>query len=760
MLSWELSSNTTCSLNGLMTTEIIPSATLDLLISSSLLKEVFHNIYVGRVFKNEKQQMLKLRSNLNGDLSKIKYERTKGMSYGRVNPVGSFGLYSIRRELRHTLARDNYVDIDIDNAHPVFCLQYCKANSIPCETIEDYVNNRDQWLEKVADAYLKDYPQGEKRDAAKKLFIRVMYHGSFSKWIKEMKLVKLLEHRALNNFISDFADEIANVADIIIKNNEKLRDEIAAAKLAKGQTEYNVAGSNASYFFQHIECQLLETMYTYAKSKGLIENGMVVLCADGLMLRKSMFYPALLDEFKAEILVKHRLNVGVSQKLMTQGYSMEQIMDAQIAEVESTEPTYDEVKMRFEKVHAKIVNKSLFIKEGSDFLFFSEKKLKTSYRDIKYYEEDFDKKGKSRGVKPFAFIDKWMNDEKMRKYEDMEVYPPPLVCPSDMFNLWKPFYISKFTGDYVKNEVALAMFLSHVLILCGNDQNVADYIVKWIAQMFQFPATKTIVPTFISEEGAGKGSLIELLASMLGGGKTLVTTTPSRDVWGHFNSLMNSYFFINLNEMAKKETLESEGKIKGLITDPQLTINKKGVDVFTIISYHRFFITTNKEDPIKTKKGDRRNLIIRSSDELCADKYKEYFVELRQLFKDLAVQRTIYDYLMAIPDLDKFNSLPRPSTEYQDDMKEANRSVFCRWIEDLAIKSKDDLLLSSTEQLDMFIKFCNSNGITYETSAIQMGMAIKRLNIPGVEAKHTRDGNVISYNIADIREHYKLDCQV
>jgi len=758
MLSFKLPIDTTCSLNGLMTTEIIPSATLDLLISSSLLKEVFHNIYVGRVFKNEKQQMLKLRSNLNGDLSKIKYERTKGMSYGRVNPVGSFGLYSIRRELRHTLARDNYVDIDIDNAHPVFCLEYCKANGIPCETIEDYVNNRDQWLQKVADSYLKDYPPGERRDAAKKLFIRVMYHGSFSKWLKEMKLVKLLEHRALNNFISDFADEIANVADIIIKNNEKLRDEIVAAKLAKGQTEYNVAGSNASYFFQHIECQLLETMYTYAKSKGLIENGMVVLCADGLMLRKSMFYPSLLAEFKAEILVKHGLNVGVSQKLMTQGYSMEQIMASQIAEVESTEPSYDEVKLRFERTHAKIVNKSIFIKDDGEIIFFSESKLETSYKNLKYYAEAFDKKGKSCGLKAESFMKKWIYDEKMRTYDDMGVYPPPLVCPKSMFNLWKPFYISKFTEDYVKSDVGLEKFLSHILILCGNEQDSADYFVKWLAQMFQFPATKTIVPTFISDEGAGKGSLVELISAMLGRGKTLVTTQPSRDVWGQFNELMSESFFINLNEMGRKETLDCEGKIKGLITDPQLTINKKGLSAYVIQSYHRFLITTNSEDPVKTKKGDRRNFIIRSSDELCGN--KEYFVELHRLFQDLTVQRTIYDYLMAIPNMDKFNTLSKPSTEYQEDMKEANRSVFCRWVEDLAIKSTEDLLLSSTDQLKMFNEFCDLNGFAHETTAIKMGMAVKRLNIPGVAKKHTVNGNFSSYIIADLRKHYKLDCQV
>jgi hypothetical protein len=115
---------------------------------------------------------------------------------------------------------------------------------------------------------------------------------------------------------------------------------------------------------------------------------------------------------------------------------------------------------------------------------------------------------------------------------------------------------------------------------------------------------------------------------------------------------------------------------------------------------------------------------------------------------------------MAIPDMDKFNTLSKPSTEYQEDMKEANRSVFCRWVEDLAIKSTGDLLLTSADQLKMFNDFCDANGFVHITTGPKMGIAIKRLNIPGIAGKHTRIGNVTEYLIADIRAYYKLDCQV
>tara|TARA_R110002126_G_scaffold266788_1_gene410142 strand:+ start:1482 stop:3770 length:2289 start_codon:yes stop_codon:yes gene_type:complete len=762
MLTWTLPTNTTCTLDGLVTTEIIPTATLDRLISSSLLKESFNNKYAGLTFKNERAQLVKLRANLKGDLSEIRYTRPVGMSFGRVNPVGAIGLASIRREIRHTLARDNYVDIDIDNAHPVFCLQYCQANDTPCEKIADYVNNRASWLNRVSEAYLQGVPAVDRRDAAKKLFIRLMYHGSFGKWLKETGLTRLLAHRELNQFLADFTEEIANVAQIIIDANPRLHAEIESRKVAQGKLDYNEPGTNASYFFQHIECVLLESMYTYANGKGLIDSGNVVLCADGLMLLKGKYNDGLLAEFKQVILDNHGLDVGVSQKLMTQGFTEDQIEATQIPEVIDPEPSYDDMKVRFERTHCKIVSKAMYICEGDQVLYYTEQKFKSAYRELKYYAEGFNKKGESVGLKPNKFIDKWMDDEKLRKYRDVAIYPPPLVCPADIYNLWVPFRISRYTSPYAKHEVGLERFKSHIHILCGEDEPVAEYFTKWLAQMFQYPATKTVMPTFISEEGAGKGTLIELISAMMGAGKTLVTTQPSRDVWGDFNALMCSAFFVNLNEMSPKETKDSIGKIKGLITDPQLTINKKGIDAFTIESFHRFLGTTNNEDPWKVKKDDRRNLIIRSSDTLCGD--KEYFTETHALFQDLTVRRTIYDYLMSIPDMDKFGSLPMPTTQYQEDVKEANRSVIDRWVEDLAGKSTKDLCLDSVERLQSFNHFCEDNGFNYEVTAVKLTLALKRLNIPGVSFPHTMAGTKTLFHMSAIRGHYPsisgLDFQV
>ena len=110
--------------------------------------------------------------------------------------------------------------------------------------------------------------------------------------------------------------------------------------------------------------------------------------------------------------------------------------------------------------------------------------------------------------------------------------------------------------EYTPNMDALEMFRNHIKILCGNDENVANYMECWIAQMIQFPAVKSICPTIISNQGAGKGTLLKLISAMIGQDKYFETTSPSRDVWGDFNGRMANTFLINLDELSRRESLE------------------------------------------------------------------------------------------------------------------------------------------------------------------------------------------------------------
>ena len=112
---------------------------------------------------------------------------------------------------------------------------------------------------------------------------------------------------------------------------------------------------------------------------------------------------------------------------------------------------------------------------------------------------------------------------------------------------------------------------------------------------------------------------------MLGKSKVFETTTPRRDVFGDFNGKMADAFLVIFNELSKAEIKGCSGKMKALITDESLIINRKGSNQYEIRSHHRSMITTNNPDPVNTSKDDRRNLIIRGCDDMIGN--KEYFEE-------------------------------------------------------------------------------------------------------------------------------------
>lgn len=418
--------------------------------------------------------------------------------------------------------------------------------------------------------------------------------------------------------------------------------------------------------------------------------------------------------------------------------------------------TFESIAVEFEKTHAKIINKGVFVKQlDNDNILMSRQHIKSSYENMVYQKYD-----KNDALKTCNFINDWLvNNPNQRCYDDIGVYPKDCLCPDNIFNMWRKFAMELVT-DYQPRNDALEKILNHIKILCNNEEEIYEYFVKWIAQMIQYPEVKSICPVLISKEGAGKGTLLRLFEKMLGNDKIFQTTTPSRDIWGEFNSHMANSFLVNLDELSKKETLESEGKIKGLITEPKLTINNKGVNKYDIQSYHRFIITTNNEEPVNTSKDDRRKMIVRSSDEKIGD--KEYFEELYELLDDINVVKTCFEYFKSIPDMHEFHKLKMPCTEYQTELKEMGRTPIEKWLEDFTWSNIKETEVKKTKEevLDSFNDWKSSNGVEYNVDSLKFMVRLNRMNIKGVEKHHTKKGNVTKFTIEDLKKHFGIGCMI
>lgn len=442
---------------------------------------------------------------------------------------------------------------------------------------------------------------------------------------------------------------------------------------------------------------------------------------------------------------------------------------------EEEEPTdeldeHQKWKKEFEKTHCKIVNSSLFIKLVRDekgyikeFKTFNKSSLLVSYEDAVYYiTETTGKKGKEKTIKK-SHINEWLTDPTMRKYEEVDVYPPPLKCPDNILNLWTPFYVEQLPDltdkDKTKDNIAKRdEILHHIKILCNHDADDYTFMCKWIGQMLKYPATKSFTPCLISEEGAGKGTLMYLFKRMLGKTKVIETADPANYVWGSFNELMATSFLVNCNEMDMKSANSHEGKIKALQTDESLYINPKGKSAFKVTSYHRFFITTNKNNPITTHAKDRRNKIIRSSDEKLQNGV--YFKNLLELINNDVIMKLVYDYCITMDGLDTFHTEQLKQNAYQQSLSEGNIPIPERFMKYFTYKNrycKEPKQYSPTSLLKEFTTFINNNGMKYEADSAKLMRNLQLLKLPlWYEKKRANYGMNTLIDFQVLAKHYEF----
>jgi hypothetical protein len=661
---------------------------------------------------------------------KSKGEIKKNYSYTEVTPIEVGGrLYcgnsvqGLQKDMRGLLFRECTTDIDMKNAHPVILRYLCKIHNIPCPNLSWYIDHREEVLIEMG-------------KGAKELFLKAVNDDKLNKKVS-------------NSFFKDFDKECKSIQEQLTKLScySHIVDTVPQNKL------YNKIGSAINRILCVFENKILQEAH-HICNKNRLET--CALMFDGLMIYGNHYEnQSLLDEINCQV---NSVFEGLNMTFVCKEHSaLIQVPENFEMKKEVKEDLlikdFKNVCEEFEKTHCKIINKGFFIKqEDNKNIVMTKTHLITSYEHITYQKIIKD------NVVECNFINDWFkNNPLIRRYDDIECFPDESKCPTNVFNTWRPFAMELVT-DYKPNQEALQMMRNHIKILCNNDDKAAIYMEAWIAQMIQFPAVKSICPTIISKQGAGKGTLLKLISAMIGDDKYFETTTPSRDVWGDFNGRMANTFLVNLDELSRKESLECEGKIKGLITNPHMTINEKGVGQYKIISYHRFIGTTNHEDPLKTEKDDRRNWIIRASDELIGK--VEYFKQINEYIEDVNVIKTCYEYFKSIPDMINFNKLQMPVSEYQQEMKEMNTSPIESWMKSFVLDHyyEDEIELLGQKLYDLFNEWCKKCNIDYKITIQAFGVRMKRLNISGIErGKHTNKGETKIFIIQKLRDHFKIN---
>tara|TARA_Y100000389_G_C17447108_1_gene512321 strand:- start:31 stop:2232 length:2202 start_codon:yes stop_codon:yes gene_type:complete len=687
----------------------------------------------------EKKVYYKKIKNYTSSLIKANYEIKRLYSFSFKNTdkhqgrlFSGHSIQGIPKHIRGLICRQNTTDIDMENAHPKILSYLCKINGIMCPNLDYYINNRDSLLAGF-----------ENRDEAKKLFLASINNDT-------------LNRKEKHQFFKAFDKETKMIQKRILALDDykHFKDEVPPTR------KHNHNGSALNKIMCCFENDILQEMISFINHKNIEISALMF---DGLMI-----YGDYYDDKDLLNSLENVINNTYEQLDMTLTYKQHSNKitipenwngsNSLQQSLKDDAKAFNNMVVDFEKTHAKIVNKSSFVKFSeslNEFMFFNKKSLVESYEEIKCKRVVKDKDG-IEAIKECCFIKEWLLYENIRKYDDVDVYPPPLICPNNIFNLWTGFAMDKIE-NYEHNQEAIDLFLKHIKILCGNEEHVYEYIIKWIGQMIQFPAIKTTFPLFISGEGAGKGSLIRLFAKMLGAAKVFETSKPSRDVFGNFNGAMKEAFLVNLNELSKREFDGSQDYFKALVTDGTTQINIKNVKTMVIKSFHRFFGSTNNEEAINTPKGDRRNIVIRSSDELIGN--KEHFTKVYSYLDDVDAVKSIFEYFKNIPGLSDFHKEKLPVTEYQQDLQEMNANPIELWFQNYIKQNcnQGEYEVKSSDLYDNFNSYLRSNFPSWNINLLQFLCRLKRLNVDGMYSKKSKTIRYKLINIDKCLEHFGLD---
>lgn len=251
-------------------------------------------------------------------------------------------------------------------------------------------------------------------------------------------------------------------------------------------------------------------------------------------------------------------------------------------------------------------------------------------------------------------VEAWAKHAKCRVYRKGVVFKPNKTLPTDYLNTWKGYTVKP-----VENSDLLPLVKSHIEdVICNAELELIAYVYNWIAYTFQRPEEPAGAALVCrGEQGTGKGILFRFLLSIWGTHGNHISN--SKHLVGNFNGHLNDCCFLFADEAFFSGDKQHEGVLKALITEPTLTIERKGIDAVRQDNYLKVGMATNNDWAIPASRDVRRYCVCDVSNSRKGD--IEYFRSLATDCKNKDVQAAFL-FEMLNRDISTFHTGDIPDT--------------------------------------------------------------------------------------------------
>jgi len=235
--------------------------------------------------------------------------------------------------------------------------------------------------------------------------------------------------------------------------------------------------------------------------------------------------------------------------------------------------------------------------------------------------------------------------------EDFDPAPPGEEIPVTVngnLNSFRGFPVQPYENGsanpaYVEPE-AFIYYIREILC-CNNDEKFV-WVMDWVAQIFQEPASKTnTCLALVSEaKGTGKSTLIEKIFDKLLGNMSIMVDGDS--ITDKFNSYIARKMIVGIDDL-DGHAKSNAGKLRNQVTKDSVKIEPKGVDAYVTQNFARLVVTSNNHrflDVGFNKGQDRRFTILEVSENHQQD--ISYWTDFNNWIEKQDSLKAIMTYLM------------------------------------------------------------------------------------------------------------------
>lgn len=640
----------------------------------------------------------------NGEL-KVEYYQNENDIYGRYMAKGSLSGQNMVREVRHTIFKDKYIDVDIKNCHPNIIVWLCKNMDINFNYLNHYIVNRDEVLQELVDInpnLTKDYM---------KSMILALNNGGEKDYKSIVK----------NDFINQYKIEITTIRKQICSKLHKFTDKV---KELNAGNDFNLEGKTMANICLLIENQILMIMMKYLKTKFPVNHFKnSILCFDGIMLRKEscldidIYIKEMEDIFIKNGLTNIKLSVKplislelpeydplVKYKLIEKTKSIEVIkkhynkfeednyywadlleyFDNNEWNVKDTEPLQYLIN-NLHRVLA-IINDNVMIKESDNN--FTEVKSFAKFTSQEIHLVDDNNKDKS--VNLGVYINKHKKHFNLFSKIDASY---DFDCKDKRTFICSRHFIAKEIVDFETSSLIILKDFIKTNICSGN-QEMYDYEIKKLAVMVKYPhlKTKTITLLLSHKQGCGKNLYTDFLCNRVFGSYNCISNLPGIEgLFRNENSMMFGKKLIVINEMAstKEEFISNFNKMKGLITESEQRVKFNYANAFMAKLSTEYYALSNHKNSYVIESEYSRREFVPDIDESYANN-REYFAPIFEALNTPECGNAFYSYLMSQEiTYDEFMKIQIPNSETKKQVVELNKSDLQLFLDYLLAKIKE-----------------------------------------------------------------------